>query len=35
MILSNGPFFSDALSGYGQAGPSPDAGERRSDGRVE
>ena len=34
-ILSNGPFFSDARSGYGHAGPSPDAEEWRSDGSAE
>jgi hypothetical protein len=34
-IFSNGPLFSDARSGYGHAGPSPDAGEWRSDGSAE
>ena len=34
-MFSNGPFFSDARSGYGHAGPSPDAGEWRSDGSAE
>ena len=34
-IFSNGPFFSDARSGYGHAGPSPDAEEWRSDGSAE
>ena len=34
-IFGNGPFFSDARSGYGHAGPSPDAGEWRSDGSAE
>ena len=34
-IFSNGPFISDARSGYGHAGPSPDAEEWRSDGSAE
>ena len=34
-IFGNGPFFSDARSGYGHAGPSPDAEEWRSDGSAE